>query len=105
MQEINKKIGQRIREAREAKGLTQKQLGEYLGYSSMGISYFEQGVREMKISDIQRLASYFGKEPSYFLSAGLTVFRAEKTSPDKGIVKSLDDFDKFLLERRKKSEQ
>ena len=28
----------------------------------MGISYLEQGMREMKVTDIQKVASFFGKE-------------------------------------------
>jgi transcriptional regulator with XRE-family HTH domain len=102
MREINQKIGERIRAEREARGLTQKELGEHLGYSSMGISYFENGVREMKLSDIQRVADFFGKEPSHFLSAGVTLFRAEKASPDAEVLKSVSAFDRFLIERKRK---
>lgn len=94
-----------MKETREAKGLTQKELGEFLGYSPMSISYFEQGVREMKISDIHRVAKFFGKEPSYFLSAGLTIFRAEKAGEDSGMAKSVEAFNKFLMQRQKKSAQ
>jgi repressor LexA len=103
MQEISKKIGQRIKEAREEKGLTQKELGEYLGYSAMGISYFEQGVREIKLSDLERLAQFFGRSLSYFLSPGLTIFRADKDSgSDDAAEKSLSDFEAFLASRNKK---
>lgn len=103
MKEISKKIGERIREARDEKGLTQKQLGEFLGYSPMGISYFEQGVREMKVSDIQKIAGYFGKDISFFLSPSLTMFRADKgTGMEAGASKSLSDFDAFLAKRKEK---
>jgi repressor LexA len=104
MQEINRRIGQKIKEAREQKGLTQKELGEFLGYSPMGISYFEKGEREMKLSDIERVASFLGKESSHFLSAGLMIFRAEK-NVDPNVAKSVDDFNKFLSTRRKRSEK
>src|SRR3989344_3233928 len=103
MKEISKKIGERIKEAREEKGLTQKQLGEFLGYSPMGISYFEQGTREMKVSDLEKLAGFFNKPVSYFLATGLTIFRADGDShADTGVKDSLDAFDKFLIERKKK---
>ncbi len=103
MKEISKKIGERIKEAREEKGLTQKQLGEFLGYSTMGISYFEQGVREMKVTDIQKLAGYFGKDISFFLSPSLVMFRADKgTGTDGDAAKSFGDFDKFLAKRKAK---
>jgi HTH-type transcriptional regulator / antitoxin HipB len=105
MQEINRRIGERIREAREAKGLTQKELGEYLGYSPMGISYFERGEREVKFSDLERLSGYFGKDPSYFLSAGLTIFRGEKVGVDENVAKSVDAFNKFLSKREESKEK
>ncbi len=103
MQEISKKIGDRIKEAREEKGLTQKQLGEHLGYSSMGISNFEQGIREIKLQDIHRVASFFGKDVSFFLEPSVTMFRTDKgTGNSSDVKKSLDDFDNFLLNRSKK---
>jgi transcriptional regulator with XRE-family HTH domain len=102
MKEISQKIGEKIKEAREEKNMTQKQLGEYLGYSTMGISYFEQGLREVKVSDLQKLSSFFGKDPSFFLSAGLTMFRSDKNSgADQETAKSLSDFDNFLARRKK----
>lgn len=103
MKEISIKIGEKVKQAREEKGLTQKQLGEFLGYSAMGVSYFEQGLREMKITDIHKLASYFGKDISYFLSSGLTLFRADKSGGmDSDTSKSLSDFDNFLANRKNK---
>lgn len=103
MREILQRIGQRIKETREEKGITQKQLGEYLGYSPMGISYFEQGLREMKVSDLEKLASYFGKEVSFFLSPSLTMFRVEEGGgEDEDTTKSLQDFENFLQQRKRK---
>ena len=102
MQEIRKVIGEKIREAREAKGMTQKELGDFLEYSHMGISHFEKGVREMKISDIEKLAKFFGKDFSYFLSTGVTMFRAGGDTQDTSVTESLSAFDKFLVNRKKK---
>lgn len=102
MEEIRKVIGEKIREAREEKGLTQKELADFLGYSPMGISHFENGIREMKISDIQKIAGYFGKDLAYFLSSGLTMFRAEGgAGGDPGVSESLSDFNQFLAKRKK----
>jgi len=101
MQEIGKVIGGKVREAREERKLTQKDLGDILGYSAMGISHFENGVREMKISDIQKLSDFFGKPLSYFLSPGLVMFRADGKH-EAGVSESLNAFDKFLIQRRKK---
>lgn len=102
MEELKKVIGEKIREAREEKGLTQKELADFLGYSPMGISHFENGIREMKISDIQKIAAYFGKKLEYFLSSGLTMFRVDGDGAnDPGVSESLSDFEKFLSNRKK----
>jgi len=102
MKELQEAIGEKIKRAREEKGLTQKQLGEFLGYSPMGISHFEKGIREMKVSDLRKLAGFFGRDVSYFLSAGSTLFRAENNSDQNGVSDSLDAFDKYLAERKSK---
>ena len=102
MQEITKAIGERIKEAREEKGLTQKELGDFLGYSPMGISHFEKGIRELKLSDLQKLSGYFGKDLSFFLASGKTMFRAGKNTNQDGVADSLAAFDRHLLERKNK---
>ena len=100
MKEISEAIGLKIKQVREEKGLTQKELGEVLGYSPMGVSHFEKGIRELKISDIDKLANFFGKNISFFLSSGATMFRAENNS-NEDILDSISSFDKFLIERKK----
>ena len=100
MSELKKVLGKRIREAREDKDITQKELGAVLGYSPMGISHFENGIRELKISDIQKLCAYFGKEMSFFLQPDTTLFRAnQQKDGDFDAQKSYDDFIAFLDEK------
>lgn len=94
MIEIKKVLGKKIREAREEKGITQKKLGSVLGYSPMGISHFENGIRELKMTDIQKMAEYFGKNISFFLKPDVVFFRAEQTDED--VSQSLKDFDSFV---------
>ena len=65
--DIQNFISKKIREAREEKGITQKELADALGYSPMGISHFERGMRGIKMSDIEKLAKYLGKKMFYFL--------------------------------------
>ncbi len=106
MQEISKYIGKKIRDIREEKGVTQKELGELLSYSPMGISHFENGIRDLRLSDIKKLAEYFKVDLSYFLPEGSnpvpepTFFRAD-ASNDPHVEKSLDDFDAYLNKLQK----
>ena len=100
MEEITKAIGEKIRQAREEKGLTQKELGDFLGYSPMGISHFEKGIRELKLSDLKKLSSFFGKDLSYFFASGRTLFRLGNNANQEGVAESLAAFDRHLIERK-----
>lgn len=51
-----KNIGQKIRQLRTDAGLTQEELGKKIGYSAMGVSYLEKGLRKMKLEDLQNIA-------------------------------------------------
>lgn len=42
--------------------ISQKEIAQELNYSPMGISHFEKGRREMKISDIERYCKFIGLE-------------------------------------------
>ena len=95
MKELREGIGQRIKALREAKGLNQTQLGKLLGYSPMGISYFEQGKRDLKISDLKLIAEFFKVEMSDFLPKSQTLYRKSDTSSS--INASLKSFDEHIL--------
>ncbi len=105
MKEISKFIGNRIRELREERSVTQKQLGETLGYSPMGISHFENGIRDLKMSDLGTLAKFFGVDISYFFPVENKImthepspilFRAGQGYDNHQVAKSIEDFEKFL---------
>jgi repressor LexA len=98
MNEVKKVLGKKIRDAREERGITQKELGAVLNYSPMGISHFENGIRELKVSDIQKIADYFNKDISYFLQPNLTFFRASNVvgKARAEADKAMEDFDTFL---------
>ncbi len=100
MEEIRKQLGKKIREAREEKELTQKELGKIIGYSPMAISHFEKGIRELKLSDLQKLSKILEKELAYFLPSKVTFFRAQPSNNPE-ITKSLKDFDKSLDQKKK----
>lgn len=60
-------IGQKIRAVRKRAGITQKELGEKIGYSAMAVSYFEQGLRKIKEKDIKAIAKALNIDTSYLL--------------------------------------
>jgi len=54
---INKKIGNTIKELREKKGLTLEKLAYESEFSKGGLSEIERGLREIKISSLEKLCS------------------------------------------------
>ncbi|WP_020599874.1 helix-turn-helix domain-containing protein [Spirosoma panaciterrae] len=60
MADIKQKIGQQIREARKAKGLTQKELGEKLGVSESTVNQYESGKQNLTVDTITKIAEALG---------------------------------------------
>lgn len=60
-------IGENIKKAREAAGLTQKELAEKLGISVAMISRWEKGTRNPKMSTLTKIADAIGCDPVIFL--------------------------------------
>lgn len=50
----------RLKELRMAKGLSQKEVAEYLGISNAAYSLYERGDREPNISTLKKIANYYG---------------------------------------------
>lgn len=61
-------VGDRIRQLRKEKGLTQEELGELLGVKKAAVQKYESGqVQNLKQSTIQKLCEIFNRNPSYFI--------------------------------------
>ncbi len=60
-------FGNRLKQIRKEKGLTQKELAQLLGVSSGAIGLYEQNRRTPDIETIKRIAKILGVGPSYFL--------------------------------------
>lgn len=61
-------MGERIKQLRIANGLTQEELGKYIGVQKAAIRKYEKGeVKNMKRSSIQILSNLFKVSPSYLM--------------------------------------
>ena len=61
-------MGERIRQLRIANGLTQEELGKYIGVQKSAIRKYEKGeVKNMKRTSIQTLSNLFKVSPSYLM--------------------------------------
>lgn len=66
-------IGEAIKELREGKELTQKQLGEVFGISARTISNYELGTREPSLQLVAKLAEFFGVTSDYLLTGNMSI--------------------------------
>lgn len=60
-------IKNRIKEMREEKGYTQKQLAQMLNKSVTGLASWEQGLSEPNVNDIRTLCKIFEVSADYLL--------------------------------------
>src|SRR5258708_1055071 len=59
-------LGRRLREAREYLGLSQEEVGDYLGIPGPSVSTIEAGKRGISFQEIKRLAELYRRPLSYF---------------------------------------
>lgn len=60
----------RMRNIREDRDLTQKQVGEIINKSQQGYNHIETGRAELKIEDLIKLCHFYNVSADYFI--GLT---------------------------------
>lgn len=60
----------RMRNLREDRDLTQKEIGAVINKSQQGYSHIEDGRAELKIEDLKKLCRFYGVTSDYFI--GLT---------------------------------
>ncbi len=63
-------LGQRISEARKARGKTQEEVAEFLGYSRPTYIAIEKGERPAKPEEIVKLASFLGRKVNELVRPG-----------------------------------
>ena len=66
MIEVAKQIGQQIRVARKAKGLTLKEVAQRLGVSETTVSKYEIGSQNLTIETLKKIADALGMEFGVF---------------------------------------
>ncbi|MVM36224.1 helix-turn-helix domain-containing protein [Spirosoma sp. HMF4905] len=66
MAELKKQVGSLIKQARKAKGFTQKELGEKLGVGRVTINGYEAGSQNLTLDTLQKIAEALGIEPKSF---------------------------------------
>lgn len=70
---MHKTIGNNITKIRKAQGLTQENIASYLGLSREQISHYERGVRNISVTELNKLSDLFGIELSDLLEENLEI--------------------------------
>jgi HTH-type transcriptional regulator/antitoxin HipB len=68
MEDVKQRVGQKIREARKAKGLTQKELADKISLSVGTVNQYEVGKQNLTIETIQKVANALGVSFDIILS-------------------------------------
>jgi transcriptional regulator with XRE-family HTH domain len=71
-------FGPRLKELREAKGLTQKQLAEMTGLSTGGVAHLEQGLHEPTWPVVCAMAEALGVDCTAFTVPPATTAKAKR---------------------------
>lgn len=86
---VFKTIGKNIKLFREKMQLTQEEMASFVGISREMLSYYETGTREIPISSLEKISTWFGIDVADLLeenSDNVTLkvafaFRADKLQP------------------------
>lgn len=62
----------RIKEVREGRDLTQKQIGQIINKSQQGYNHIEAGRAELKINDLIALCKYYNLSADYLIGLSNT---------------------------------
>ena len=62
----------RIKEVREGRDLTQKQIGQIINKSQQGYNHIEAGRSELKINDLIALCKYYNLSADYLIGLSNT---------------------------------
>ena len=89
-------IGERIKEARKAAKLTQKELAELAGTAEMTISQYERGIRQPKIGQLQRIASALDVDISNLLQLDFSKPRTTPKPTPEELKKQWEEINKSL---------
>lgn len=81
--------GEKIRNKREALGVSQERLAEYIGVSINSISRYETGSVSMRIDTFYSIAELFGVSPNDLAPKKLTSDRGDVMQVDKTIERFL----------------
>lgn len=80
-------LGERLKQARKAAGLTQRQLAEKIGVSNTSVSNWEKGISSPDPDTIQHLCWALNVDPNFFFHGGPQFTPVKISDDDKNTVR------------------
>ncbi|QVK17762.1 helix-turn-helix transcriptional regulator [Mycoplasmatota bacterium] len=84
-------LQQNLKKLRGTKGITQKQLAEFLNISSSTIAMYESGKRDPDTGTLKKLANFFDVSTDYLLGNDIKKKRSTEAEDFEQNVKKIDD--------------
>ncbi|MBD5101930.1 MAG: helix-turn-helix transcriptional regulator [Subdoligranulum sp.] len=103
-------VGERIKEAREKAGMTQKELGEKIGVSGVAVMRYEKGQRKIDIDLFRKLADALQVSAAWLFPQPLfndyeeAAAEYKKFQADKVVRNCIEDVLKILYDKFEKEE-
>lgn len=99
---IDAEIGKRIRDAREAKGLTQEELGKYLSIVASQISLIEKGKRRVTAAELHQLSAILERSITWIVAGEeppVGQLRSQNRHMPDEARKEIDDFLAYIWQK------
>lgn len=91
----------RLKELRQEKKLSQKELAENIGVHYRTLQNWENGESQIKPDKTQKLADYFGVSVGYLLGYEMNLKEAQEKLKDfNSTLPTLEEFDKLLFKKQ-----
>jgi transcriptional regulator with XRE-family HTH domain len=101
-EELRRQFGRRIRQLRQARGWTQRSLGDRCGMDGVYVGSVERGERNITLDNVERISKGFGVEThQLFLFSGGSEMPEERVTDAKvrDLLKNADSGRKQLMWR------
>lgn len=106
-EQVYRQVGRRLKEARERAGLTQEEVGKYLGMTKVAYGRYERADRRILIAELHKVATLVGQPIWWFFGDEVSLEQAtswhyqQLTVEDKEFLR---DMVELMAERRRKAE-
>lgn len=94
--DIGKQIGDRIRSARERRGMTQDELGQRIGKTKTAISGYENGKRAIHLTELPELAKALEVPIAYFFGDENALFDEKQSALPSHHLELINDLIDYL---------